>query len=96
MGGSMEQFDLLFINSKPILKYDLQFFAKEGPGGEKTEPATPKKLKDARMDGSVAKSKELCNVAVLFALFISLKMFVGSLGMQFIQNFSIIYKPQII
>lgn len=87
----MEQFDLLFINSKPILKYDLQFFAKEGPGGEKTEPATPKKLKDARMDGSVAKSKELCNVAVLFALFISLKMFVGSLGMQFIQNFSIIY-----
>ena len=31
-----------------ILKYDLQFFAKDGEGGEKTEPATAKKLKDAR------------------------------------------------
>ena len=26
-----------------MLKYELQFFAKEGEGGEKTEDATPKK-----------------------------------------------------
>ena len=31
-----------------MLRYDLQIFAKEGPGGEKTEEATPKKLEDAR------------------------------------------------
>lgn len=34
----MEERDLL-------LKYNLQWFAKEGPGGEKTEPATAKKIK---------------------------------------------------
>lgn len=44
-----------------ILEYNLQFFAKEGPGGEKTEPATQKKLEDARKDGQVAKSKEIAN-----------------------------------
>ena len=34
-----------------MLKYELQFFAKEGEGGEKTEEATPKKLEDARKEG---------------------------------------------
>ena len=38
------------------LSYNLQFFAKEGPGGEKTEEATPKKIDDSRKEGSVAKS----------------------------------------
>ena len=33
------------------LEYNLQWFAKDGPGGEKTEPATAKKLKDAREEG---------------------------------------------
>ena len=42
-----------------ILEYNLQFFAKDGPGGEKTEPATQKKLDDARKEGQVAKSKEI-------------------------------------
>ena len=31
-----------------ILRYNLQFFAKDGPGGEKTEEPTSKKLEDAR------------------------------------------------
>ena len=31
-----------------VLTYNLQFFAKDGPGGEKTEPATAKKLREAR------------------------------------------------
>lgn len=87
----MRQVEPDFLNKKAIIAYNLQFFAKEGPGGEKTEAATPKKLQDARKDGSVAKSKELCNVAVLFALFISLKAFAGLLGTQLIQNFSIFY-----
>ena len=38
------------------LEYDLQFFAKDGPGGEKTEVPTAKKLNDARKEGQVAKS----------------------------------------
>ena len=42
-----------------LFAYDLQWFAKDGPGGEKTEPATEKKLREAREDGKVAKSKEL-------------------------------------
>ena len=33
------------------LEYNLQFFAAEGQGGEKTEPATEKKLTDARKEG---------------------------------------------
>ena len=37
-----------------ILEYNLQFFAKEGPGGEKTEQPTSKKLKDSRKEGQVA------------------------------------------
>ena len=41
-----------------ILRLNLQFFAKDGPGGEKTEPATSKKLNDVRKEGQVAKSKE--------------------------------------
>ena len=36
-----------------LFAYDLQWFAKDGPGGEKTEPATEKKLREAREDGKV-------------------------------------------
>src|SRR3712207_8170164 len=33
--------------------------AKDGPGGEKTEKPTPKKLKDARKDGQIPRTQEL-------------------------------------
>ena len=36
-----------------ILRLNLQFFAKDGPGGEKTEPATSKKLNDVRKEESI-------------------------------------------
>ena len=42
-----------------LMKYDLQLFAKEGSGGEKTEEPTTKKLSDARKKGQVAKSVDL-------------------------------------
>lgn len=74
-----------------LLQYDLQFFAKEGPGGEKTEPATDKKLKDAREEGQVAKSKEISTAVSLLALFIILKIWAGSMGMEFIENFNFVY-----
>lgn len=74
-----------------ILEYQLQFFAKDGPGGEKTEDATSKKLDDARKDGQVAKSKEIGNAVGLFALFIFIKLAVGYLGTGFIDFFEYIY-----
>lgn len=56
-----------------MIKYDLQFFAKDGPGGQKTEPATPKKLEDARKKGQVAKSKDLSGSVLLLAFFVLIK-----------------------
>ncbi|MEI3211096.1 MAG: EscU/YscU/HrcU family type III secretion system export apparatus switch protein [Lachnospiraceae bacterium] len=44
-----------------VIEYNLQFFAKDGPGGEKTGKPTAKKLEDARKEGQVAKSKEISN-----------------------------------
>jgi len=46
--------------------------AKDGPGGEKTENATDKKLEDARNDGQIAKSPELMTAAFLLATTITL------------------------
>ena len=51
-------------------EYNLQLFAKDGPGGEKTEPATSKRLKEAREEGKVAKSKELNSAFELLTLFL--------------------------
>ena len=82
---------LEILNTECSLRLDLQFFAKEGPGGEKTEQATPKKLDDARKEGQVAKSKEIGNAVTLFALFISLKVFAGSVGIKFIETFTYVY-----
>ncbi|MDO4188802.1 MAG: flagellar biosynthesis protein FlhB [Lachnospiraceae bacterium] len=79
------------LNMECSLKLDLQFFAKEGPGGEKTEQATPKKLEDARKEGQVAKSRELGNAFSLFALFISLRVFSGTVGYKIMGTFSDIY-----
>ena len=62
-------------NETLLLKLNLQFFAKDGPGGEKTEPATSKKLNDIRKEGQVAKSKELITAVSLMSLFIILKIF---------------------
>lgn len=74
-----------------ILEYNLQFFAKEGPGGEKTEEPTQKKLSDARKDGQVAKSKEIGNCAMLLALFLVLKVYVGGIGIKCMEVFRGIY-----
>ena len=74
-----------------ILKYDLQWFAKDGEGGEKTEPATAKKLKDAREEGKVAKSRELNSAFGLIVLFLCLKIFVSYVGQKLISIFTTIY-----
>ena len=74
-----------------LLKYNLQFFAKDGPGGEKTEEPTAKKLEDARKEGQVAKSKEIANAFGILALFLTLKIYLGTLGLRFIELFSAVY-----
>lgn len=72
---------------KFYLKYNLQLFAKEGAGGEKTEEATPKKLKDARSEGQVAKSVDLITACMLLGLFLILKVAVGFIGNNFLGTF---------
>ncbi len=74
-----------------LLQYNLQWFAKDGPGGEKTEPATAKKLKEAREDGKVAKSKELTAAFDLIVLFLVLKIFMSMIGNGFIEIFHSVY-----
>ncbi len=75
-----------------LISYDLQWFAKDGPGGEKTEPATAKKLKEAREEGQVVKSKELSSAFDLIALFVILKFFVSFVGTNMMETFQVIYK----
>lgn len=67
--------------------YNLQFFAKDGPGGEKTEPASPKKLDEARKEGQVAKSKELVSAASLMTMFLLVKYYAGAVGNSFLKCF---------
>lgn len=81
-----------------FIEYNLQWFAKDGEGGEKTEPATAKKLKDAREEGQVAKSKELSAAVDLIVLFLVLKIFISYIGENLISVFPTIYNkiPDII
>lgn len=74
-----------------ILHYDLQWFAKDGEGGEKTEDATSKKLKDARKEGKVCKSKELTAAFDLLVLFLVMKFFVSYVGNSFLGIFNYVY-----
>jgi len=74
-----------------ILEYNLQFFAKDGPGGEKTEEPTSKKLQDARKEGQVAKSKEITNAFELLAFFLLIYFWVEYMGTFFVGNIYDIY-----
>jgi len=74
-----------------LCSYDLQFFAKEGPGGEKTEDATSKKLSDARKEGKVAKSTEIVMAVTLLGLFLGVRLYALTLGEQLIGVFNRIY-----
>ncbi|MCD7726659.1 MAG: flagellar biosynthesis protein FlhB [Clostridiales bacterium] len=74
-----------------ILQYNLQFFAKDGPGGEKTEDPTSKKLEDARKEGQVAKSKEITSAFEMLAAFALLYIWVEYMGTYFVGNMYDIY-----
>ncbi len=81
-----------------LLEYNLQWFAKDGEGGEKTEPATAKKLRDARNEGQVSKSQELNHAFSLVALFIIMKVSISFIGERLMGSFSLIYNkmPELI
>ena len=74
-----------------MLEYNLQLFAKEGEGGEKTEDATPKKLEDARKEGQVAKSQDVSVAILLLLLFVCLKVFGGFIGNRMLGAFKEYY-----
>lgn len=76
----------------PVLEYDLQFFAKDGPGGEKTEQPTAKKLNDARKEGNVAKSKDLVSAVSLIVIFVLLKFLIGNIGTGLMNVYTFVYK----
>lgn len=76
---------------KYLFKYDLQLFAKDGEGGEKTEEPTTKKLNDARNKGQAAKSKELTTAVSLFIFFISIKLFIGFVGNRLLSAYQYLY-----
>lgn len=73
------------------LVYELQFFAKDGPGGEKTEEPTSKKLKDARKEGQVAKSKEVTRAFEMLAAFLMLRFLAQYIGSSFVGNMRNLY-----
>lgn len=73
------------------LALNLQFFADDGEGGEKTEEPTQKKLEDARKEGQVAKSKEVGNCLGILALFLVLKLWTGQMGIRFLGSFEKVY-----
>lgn len=74
-----------------MLELRLQFFAKEGPGGEKTEEPTAKKLDDARKEGQVAKSKEIGNACMLITLFLLIRITYSFLYEGFLEVFAKAY-----
>lgn len=74
-----------------LMPLDLQLFAKEGPGGEKTEDATSKKLEDVRKEGNVAKSTEIVTAATLLALFLCLRIGIGFVGNRLLGTFNRFY-----
>ena len=81
-----------------MMELRLQFFAKEGPGGEKTEKPTEKKLTDARKEGQVAKSRGISNAFTLIGLFLLLKIAISFLGDQFLGGYADTYNriPELI
>ena len=78
-------------DSALLIKYNLQFFAEDANGAEKTEEPTAKKLDDARKEGQVAKSQEIATAFTLFALFIILRVIYPFMGTNFQQIFARVY-----
>ncbi|TCT15086.1 flagellar biosynthetic protein FlhB [Natranaerovirga pectinivora] len=75
---------------KPILSYNLQFFA-DGPSGEKTEKPTSRKREKAREEGQVVKSIEVNTAFLLIALFAAINWIIPSISSNIIHFMNDIY-----
>lgn len=65
---------MMHIHESDAIIFDIQLFAdQDSPTGQKTEDATPKKVKEAREKGQVSKSQELNMAIILLAGFLSLR-----------------------
>ncbi len=78
-------------DSSYLIKYNLQFFAEDANGAEKSEQPTAKKLSDARKEGQVAKSQEVATAFSLLALFIILRVLYPFIGTNFTGIFERVY-----
>ncbi len=78
-------------DSALLIKYNLQFFAEDANGAEKTEEPTAKKLDDARKEGQVAKSQEVATAFSLLSLFIILRVAYPFIGTSFVGIFERVY-----
>lgn len=78
-------------NDGLLIKYDLQFFAEDANGAEKTEQPTAKKLDDARKEGQVAKSQEIATAFTLLALFVIIRVIYPFMGENFKSIFERVY-----
>ena len=77
--------------SANIIKYNLQFFAEDANGAEKTEQPTAKKLNDARKEGQVAKSQEIATAFTLLALFLIIWVLYPFIGTNIVGIFDRVY-----
>ncbi len=77
-------------DERVLLSFNLQFFA-EGDAGDKTEPATTKKLNDARKEGQVAKSTEIVHSVMLISFFVVLRITVGFMAEKMMEGFPNFY-----
>lgn len=84
-------------DNKYKLKLNLQFFADEGAGGEKTEAPSDYRKEKAREEGQVAKSVEINTAFLIVGLFFALKMTASFMYKNLIkvinQNFVLIESP---
>ncbi len=87
----MKECTSFYEENRIVLRYNLQWFAADGEGGEKTEPATAKKLEDARKEGKVSKSKELTAAFDLIVLFLVLKVGISYIGENLLGIFPYTY-----
>ena len=78
-------------DSALLIKYNLQFFAEDANGAEKTEQPTAKKLDDARKEGQVAKSQEIATAFTLLALFVIIRVIYPFMGTNFETLFERVY-----
>ena len=74
-----------------LIEYNLQFFAEDANGAEKSEQPTAKKLEDARKEGQVAKSQEVATAFSLLSLFLILRIAYSLMGSTFTSIFARVY-----